>query len=334
MMLQVNNQKEIDLKYVGLCYHYIRQNKQTDPFPRILGTNVDEFYNHISMLQKNYQIISLEDAINISYNGFKLHKRKPGILITFDDGLSDHFTAAKILSEFNISAVFFVPTCVLEDKLPANPMIIHYTIAIFGVERFLKEFRTALENHGLDKKFFDIEYVRNKDDVWETISKIKSIFKYKLGYRNSRNILLDIYKNLICKEYQKPLDLIHLTEDQIKKILEMGHYLGTHTHSHISVAATELDETNFFKEIVYPQTYLEQKFDTKVYAFSYPFGGKEDCLPSSVLIKKTNLYKLAFTVEEIYNTKNTSPYALGRYQPTSNDTSLKLNNIIREILAR
>ena len=80
--------------------------------------------------------------------------------------------------------------------------------------------------------------------------------------------------------------------------------------------------------------YLEDKFKTQVYSFSYPFGGKEDCLTSSELIKKTNAYKLAFTVEEIYNTKNTSPYELGRYQPTSNDTSSKLNNIIKEILLK
>lgn len=333
-ILQANNQREINSKYVGLCYHYIRQNKQTDPFPRILGTNVDEFYNHISMLQKKYQILSLDDAIKISYTGFNLSGRKPGILITFDDGLSDHFTAAKILSEFNISAVFFVPTCILKDKLPANPMIIHYTIAVFGIEKFLKEFRTALENRKFDKKLYDVEYMKNKDDIWKTISKIKSTFKYKLGYRDSRNILLDIYKNLLCKEYPNPIDLIHLTEVQIKKILKMGHHIGTHTHSHISVAATGLSESDFFKEIIYPQNYLKQKFDTEVNTFSYPFGGKGDCLPSSELIKKTNLYKLAFTVEEIHNTKNTPPHELGRYQPTSNDTSLKLNNIINEIFTR
>lgn len=330
--LRSNNLKKINSSYVGLCYHYVRQSKQTDPFPRILGTNVDEFQNHLSMLQKNYQIITLEDAMHLSYGGSGFHEKRPGVLITFDDGLSDHFTAAKILSELNISAIFFIPTCILQEKLPANPIIIHYTIAVFGVDTFLKEFRAILENNKFDKKLFDIQYSKDTDNVWDTISKIKSTFKYKLGFYNSRKILLDIYKNLFCTQYKNPLDIIHLTENQIRKMLEMGHYIGTHTHSHISVAATELNPDDFVKEIIYPKNYLEQKFNTQVYSFSYPFGGKDDCLSSSELIKKTNEYKLAFTVEEILNTKNTSPYELGRYQPTSSDTSLKLNSIIKEII--
>ena len=316
---------------MGLCYHYLRLNKQSDPFPRILGTNIDEFQNHLSMLQKNYHVISLKDALSISTGEDGFNKKNTGILITFDDGLSDHYTAAKILSELNISAIFFIPTCILEEKLPANPTIIHYTIAIFGIEKFLKEFREILVNNKLDKKLFDIQYSKDKDNVLDIISKIKSTFKYKLGYYNSRKILLDIYKNLFSSEYKNMLSTIHLTESQIREMLEMGHYVGTHTYSHISVAATELNSDDFIKEIISPKNYLEQKFNTKVNSFSYPFGGKNDCLSSSELIKKTSEYNLAFTVEEILNTRNTSPYQLGRYQINSSDTSFKLNSIIQNI---
>ena len=316
---------------MGLCYHYLRLNKQSDPFPRILGTNIDEFQNHLSMLQKNYHVISLKDALSISTGGDGFNKKNTGILITFDDGLSDHYTAAKILSELNISAIFFIPTCILEEKLPASPIIIHYTIAVFGIEKFLKEFREILVNNKLDKKLFDIQYSKDKDNVLDIISKIKSTFKYKLGYCNSRKILLDIYKNLFSSEYKNMLSTIHLTESQIREMLEMGHHVGTHTYSHISVAATELNSDDFIKEIISPKNYLEQKFNTKVNSFSYPFGGKNDCLSSSELIKKTSEYNLAFTVEEILNTRNTSPYQLGRYQINSSDTSFKLNSIIQNI---
>ena len=316
---------------MGLCYHYLRLNKQSDPFPRILGTNIDEFQNHLSMLQKNYHMISLKDALSISTGEDGFNKKNTGILITFDDGLSDHYTAAKILSELNISAIFFIPTCILEEKLPANPIIIHYTIAVFGIEKFLKEFRESLVNNKLDSKLFDLQYSKSKDNLGETISRIKSTFKYKLGYYDSRKILLDIYKNLFSSEYKNMLSTIHLTESQIREMLEMGHYVGTHTYSHISVAATELNSDDFIKEIISPKNYLEQKFNTKVNSFSYPFGGKNDCLSSSELIKKTSEYNLAFTVEEILNTRNTSPYQLGRYQINSSDTSFKLNSIIQNI---
>ena len=327
-----NNQLEIDFTYVGLCYHYLRQNKDLDKFPRILGTNITEFKNQLSMLQKNYEFISLDHILNLSTKKRSLNKKSLKILLTFDDGLSDHYTAAKILSELNISGIFFIPTCIIEDKLPANPIIIHYTLAIFGIKNFLKEYKKNLQILKLNLKLLDISYSKNEDNVWEVINKIKSIFKYKLGYKNSRKILLNIYKNLLCKKYKNPLNIMHLNENQIKEMLEMGHYVGVHTHSHISVAATELNSKDFIKEIIHPKNYLEKKFNTKINSFSYPFGGKKDCLSSSELIKKTNKYNVAFTVEEIMNTKRTSQYELGRYQITSTDTSLKLNNIIKKML--
>ena len=328
--MESKNKVKNNFNYVGLCYHYLRQDK--DRFPRILGTNITEFKNQLSMLQKNYEFISLDHISNLSTKKRSLNKKPLKILLTFDDGLSDHYTAAKILAELNISGIFFIPTCIIEDKLPANPIIIHYTLAIFGIEKFLKEYKKNLQILKLDLKLLDISYSKNEDNVWEVINKIKSIFKYKLGYKNSRKILLNIYKNLLCKKYKNPLNIMHLNENQIKEMLEMGHYVGVHTHSHISVAATELNSKDFIKEIIHPKNYLEKKFNTKINSFSYPFGGKKDCLSSSELIKKTNKYNVAFTVEEIMNTKIISQYELGRYQITSTDTSLKLNNIIKKML--
>ena len=330
--MESNNKLEINFNYIGLCYHYLRQNKDVDKFPRILGTNIIEFKNQLSMLQKNYEFISLDHISNLPIKKTSLNKKSPKILLTFDDGLSDHYTAAKILTELNISGVFFIPTCIIEDKLPANPSIIHYTLAIFGIKKFLEEYKKELQVLKLDLKIFDVHYLKNENNVWDVISKIKSIFKYKLGYNNSRKILLNIYKNLLCKKYKNPLEIMHLNENQIKEMIEMGHYLGAHTHSHISVAATELSSKDFIKEIIHPKNYLEKKFNTKVNSLSYPFGGKNDCLSTSELLKKTNEYNVAFTVEEIINTKITPPYALGRYQLTSTDNSLKLNNTIKKML--
>jgi len=329
--LQSNNSLKNNSSYIALCYHYLRQNKESDPFPRILGTNIDEFQNHVKMLQKNYNVISLNDILNISTGEDGSNKKNTGVLLTFDDGLSDHYTAAKILSELGVSATFFVPTCILDEQLPANPTIIHYALAVFGIEKFLKEFKEILVNHKLDSKLFDLKYSMSKDNSWETISRIKSIFKYKLGYYNSRSILLEIYKNLFSSESKNMIKTMHLNENKIRKMLELGHNVGSHTHSHISIAGNKLEPDIFTKEVVSPKHYLEQKFNTKVNSFSYPFGGKNDYLPTSELIKKTNEYKLGFTIEPILNTKNTPQLELGRYSVHSTDTSFKLNTKIQNI---
>ena len=32
------------------------------------------------------------------------------------------------------------------------------------------------------------------------------------------------------------MDVIHLNEDKIRKMIDMGHSIGTHSHTHISIA--------------------------------------------------------------------------------------------------
>jgi len=57
-------QKFMNNEFLCLCYHYIRPEKNKDPFPRILGTNLNEFKNHLSKLIDFYKIISVDDVFN------------------------------------------------------------------------------------------------------------------------------------------------------------------------------------------------------------------------------------------------------------------------------
>ena len=87
-----------DASYVALCYHYLRPEKRLDPFPRILGNRIDEFRKQIKMLETNYEIISPDEAKQFFYSDFLLAEGKIGALITFDDGLADHYVAAHLLA--------------------------------------------------------------------------------------------------------------------------------------------------------------------------------------------------------------------------------------------
>jgi len=330
MSTQSKEQQQIG--FLSLCYHYIRPDND-DPFPRLMGTKITEFKNQIKMLKEKFEMISLDDVLEfINTKIFENNKHK--MLLTFDDGLSEHYNAAKILKQFDIKATFFIPTCILKERLPANPMIIHYVIAKYGIEKFLEEFRYALKKLGLEIEKYDITYVREDDDVWKKIAEIKYNFKYKLGYKISREILLHIYQNSLLIEYPNILEIIHLNNEQIHEMLEMGHTIGVHTHTHISVAATSLSKKDFYKEMIFPKKYFETEFNIPINSFSYPFGEKKDCLSSIKLLKKTNEYKLAFTVEEIVNFQNSSPLELGRYEPNSNDDVITLKNILYEIIKK
>ena len=317
------------MNYLSLCYHYVRE--LNNDFPRILGTAKNIFEDNIKMLKQNYTLIDQKDVLEFTYNNRIFNDSKTGMIITFDDGLSDHYEAAKILAKNNINAIFFIPTCIIKEKFPANPTIIHYCIAKYGIIGFLKFYKNSLEKFNLHDKCFFIDFVSGNNDTWNIIKKIKFMFKYTLDYHDARNILIDIYKNSLLKDFPNALELMHLTEYQIKKILDMGHSLGTHTHTHISVGPTKLSEENQKLELSEPKKILENKFNTSIKTFSYPFGEVDDCLTENGLSKYLKEYKLIFTVKEKMNTNNTSPYELGRYQPISTDTTKILQNKLKKI---
>jgi len=315
-------------EFLSLCYHYVRPEKTLDKFPRILGLTLKEFEEHVKTLQKKYEIISLEDIKKFIQK--KSNFSKVGMLFTFDDGLSDHFEAAKILHKHGIKGVFYIPTCILFDE-PANPNIIHYCLANYGVKKFVLEYNQLIKKFNLNEElkiFFDSK----NTDVWKTIKEIKNRFKYELDYINSRKILLTIYKKTLLRDFPNAMEIIHLTKEKIMKMLEMGHSIGVHTHTHISVAPSKLTRKEFEKEIVFPKKILEKEFSITVDSLSYPFGEKQDCFSSSELLKKTNQYKIAFTVETILNTTTKSSFGFGRYQPLSTDSIEDINEILDKMV--
>jgi hypothetical protein len=83
--------------------------------------------------------------------------------------------------------------------------------------------------------------------------------------------------------------------------------------------------------MINPKEYLESKFNTNIFAFSYPFGEEQDCLSSEELKHLTDLYELVFTVTKKVNTKHVSPLELGRVTPDSRTDYIKLGNILETI---
>ena len=324
--------KNKQFKFLSLCYHYIR--KDNNKFPRILGNSESDFRKHLKFLKNKFKILSLEEVLDFYYKGCIPRGSKPGMLITFDDGLSDHYLAAKILRENKVKGVFFLPTCILKDRLPANPTIIHYCIAEFGIGNFLQSYENALKYNRLALSKHKIIFQKGLGNPDETIKKIKHTFKYKFNHILSRKILLRIYKQLMLKKYPNAMNLMHLDKKQVKKMLKMGHSVGVHTHTHISVGSCNLSKKDFEKEIIYPGKVIKNELKISARSLSYPFGDVKDCLDAENFLKKTKRYALAFTVKEISNNINTSPFELGRYMPLSTDNTQKLDSVLNCMLKR
>ena len=66
--------------------------------------------SHFEFYKKFYSNSTIEDLIEFLKNG-KWHKSKPGLIITFDDGIRNNFdVAASLLDRFGFTGIFFIPT--------------------------------------------------------------------------------------------------------------------------------------------------------------------------------------------------------------------------------
>ncbi|KKU51526.1 MAG: hypothetical protein A3H69_01990 [Candidatus Sungbacteria bacterium RIFCSPLOWO2_02_FULL_47_9] len=308
--------------FLGITYHYLREKSSQELFPRILGNKMDDLRRHIIALRERYYILSPEEAFDYmsGKKDFRSRQENLGVLLTFDDGVSDHYKAAEILAEHNIFALFFIPTCIVADGEPASPNIIHYALAIYGIDRFLSFYREALEGIGLSVDAHDIIFKRGVDNPWDTIGEIKKVLKYRLNYTDSRKILMHMYRNRMLVDNPDILKFMHLTSRETSDMVKMGHSLGSHTHTHVSVAATELSQIDYEKEMDFPKRYLEERFKTNVRSISYPYGLKEDCLTAASLLERSGGYEFAFSVEPKVNEYGSNGLNLGRYMLSGSDT--------------
>jgi len=308
-------------RFITLCYHYIRPDFD-NPFPKILGTKKSDFIDHINFIKKKYHIDEPENILdfNLSLN----YKKKVSILFTFDDGLSDQFEAGKILREHDIRAIFFIPSCIVQDKLPSNPIIIHYALALYGLDKFITKYNDIAKGLKLDRKLLITE--KRSDDDFYFISEIKKKIYYNMSPNISRIVLLEVYKDLSA-DFGLNLSDMHLSDQQIQKLLEMGHIIGTHSRNHVSMLNPFLSDKEFTDEFIDPKYTLEDTFNTEIDCMSYTYGDVGDFSRHNSI----NPFRLIFSVEPRLNTKQTSRDNIGRYEIHSKDTADKLKVILENI---
>jgi peptidoglycan/xylan/chitin deacetylase (PgdA/CDA1 family) len=98
----------IDSPALILLYHRVT-NLPLDP--QLLTVSPANFDEHLKFLNKNYNLIDLQEFADCLINKRKLPKRS--VLLTFDDGYADNYLEALPLLENNkAQALFYISTSI------------------------------------------------------------------------------------------------------------------------------------------------------------------------------------------------------------------------------
>lgn len=231
-----------------LNYHSISDKKNHSIFYGHLYENLSvtktQFEKQINFLKKHgHSFITFRDLNNIKTRNFK----KPTI-IYFDDGFKDvSANALPILQKYNIPATIFIPTG-LADKT-------HFLWTL--------KHRHFLLNKGL-----------SMEDADKLINNLKNISDAEREIR-----LEETYKReSFAFNYSK--QNIFLNWNEIKKLSGCGWEIGSHGVAHKRL--TECADTERHYEIFQSKTILENKLNTTVKSFSYPYGRNDERVNSGL----------------------------------------------------
>jgi peptidoglycan/xylan/chitin deacetylase (PgdA/CDA1 family) len=280
-----------------IMYHYVRD-LENSKYPEIKGLDSRLFYNQLKFLQKNFNVVTVEDLIETIEFGKPL--KENAVLLTFDDGYSDHYdNVFPALKSFGFQGSFFIPAKAVKENKVLDVNKIHFILAaVMDKKRLINELKYFIEKYRNEynlqtfNEYFIKLAIANRYDSAEVIF-IKRILQVELP-ENLRTKIVDLlfsmYVNTSESEFAKSL---YLSEIQIHEMKRDGMHIGCHGYDHYWW--NRLDKVELENEIDLSLSFLSE-FGIKknFWTAAYPYGSHSENVQ---LMLENKGCKLAFTTE-------------------------------------
>jgi CelD/BcsL family acetyltransferase involved in cellulose biosynthesis/peptidoglycan/xylan/chitin deacetylase (PgdA/CDA1 family) len=277
-----------------LIYH--RVNNNNDPFfPSI---PVEAFERQVRYLAKNFDIVSLEDLLNMS-----TERRREGnaIAITFDDGYRDnHSDAFPILRQFSIpAAVFLTADCVDRGDAPWFDKV---SLAVKKTQQLY------LDCHFATAKRYSL---RSSSEKLTALNEILAGLRSLQDTRRLKEI--ERMKEKLKMEDNGELSDLMLTWEHIREMQRSDISFGSHTLTHPVLSKLSAERAE--EEIYQSKKIIEERLGTPVNLFAYPFGKRHDFTAETKMMIKAAGYCCALTTIFGTNRINQDPFEWKRGGP-------------------
>src|ERR1700733_2186665 len=130
-----------------VMYHYVRDLERSR-FPEIKGLSIERFCRQLDFIQSRHTPITVQDLFDAQ--AFKKALPPDPILLTFDDGYSDHFANVfPLLDARGIQGCFFPPAqAILEHRVLDVNKIQFILAAVSDVGSLVDQVFSSLSEFG------------------------------------------------------------------------------------------------------------------------------------------------------------------------------------------
>jgi len=247
-------------------YHYVRPAPEELPFFRYL--HVDDFIRQLDWAAGQGRFVPRDEFLDCVEQGRTI---EDGIVLTFDDGLADHYDhVLPMLAERNLWGMFFVSSGPHADGRMLDVHRIHRLLGAFGGTRMLAALDEMVEPAMFTEHDLDQDRILAQNDDQDT-ARFKRMMTYHLK-AEWRGIVLDRLMRCLCADERDLVAETYLGPAQIREMQQAGMIMGGHGISHAVLGTMALDDQR--REIDQSMAFLEEATGgLEVRSFCYPYGG-------------------------------------------------------------
>ena len=286
-----------------ISYHYVRDPIETR-YPGIKALSIDKFKGQLDYIIKNYTACSLAQVISAVYKKEKLPPN--ACLLTFDDGLIDHFTVVfPILDERGIVGSFYPPAITIMENKMLDVHKIHFILAstdnynklignIFElIEPYRNEFDIPDENRLYE--IFTTQFAKSSRYDRPEIVFIKNYLQRGLPVGCCSEIITNLFRYYVPDSEEILAKELYVTISQLRCMANHGMEIGGHGYTHGWLETLTRSEQE--KEIHLTVNLLEKIYGVRPsdWVMCYPHGSYNDT--TIELLKKTGC-SLGITIEQ------------------------------------
>jgi peptidoglycan/xylan/chitin deacetylase (PgdA/CDA1 family) len=295
-----------------VMYHYVRDLPRTD-FPNLNGILLDDFRRQVAELSSRFEIASIESALDFLTGEYR--PRRDLCLLTFDDGLREHYTdVMPFLQEKRIRGVFFLITGCLEEKKMAAIHMHQFLMAALGFNDYADAFFRKVVSMCPDAFApLNVDADRAAQTYpWDPpeIARFKYLFHFGMDPDLRDRAVRELFTQHIGDEASFA-ESLYLNWEEARKMQKAGMAIGGHTHQHRPLSQMNARELTLDLETNY--RLLRQKLMPQaVWSFSYPYGKKDSFHLRAVRKLQQLGFRCAFSTEIGDNRRGSDRYMVGR----------------------
>jgi peptidoglycan/xylan/chitin deacetylase (PgdA/CDA1 family) len=293
-------------------YHYVRDLPNTR-FPKIKGMLTREFREQLALLQKHYEIATLESGLDYLRGAYK--PPKDLMLLTFDDGFKEHCAeVTSMLVDQRIQGLFFVITSCLEDNRVASAHMNHFLMAALDFEGYQRAFMQRLHDIAPDisaSTNVDLNLAQ-RAYRWDTleVASFKYFFNFVLDSTIRNQVVKCLFEENIGDEKSFSRTL-YLNWQDARQMQSVGMLIGGHSHQHKLLAT--LSDKELFSDLSTCWRLLTERLQPQCFwPFCYPYGQKDSFNTTTIAILRELGFACSFSTEAGTNLPGMDLFALRR----------------------